>query len=214
MDYVAPEFQKTAFNCPYCKAYSQMHWNQLSDFQNPSYIYRAACIHCNSVSFWFFLNAMQGAIMIYPSISPAPMPHPDLPDDCQKDYEEARLIVGYSPRGAGALLRLVIQKLCDRFGTSGKSINENIKKMVADGLPPRMQQAFDFVRITGNNAVHPLELNLEEKPELVMAMFKLINMIVEEMITKPKEINALFSQIPDGAKEAIEKRDGKSLSAS
>ena len=206
MDYVAPEFQKAAFNCPHCNAYSRMEWKRFYRYRanglTDSYLFCASCDCCNKESYWY--STENQSIMLFPISSSAPMPHPDLPDDCQKDYEEARLIVGYSPRGAGALLRLVIQKLCDRFGTSGKSINENIKKMVADGLSPRMQQAFDFVRITGNNAVHPLELNLEEKPELVMAMFKLINMIVEEMITKPKEINALFSQIPDGAKEAIE----------
>ena len=26
-EYIAPEFKKTAFNCPFCGAYAQQNWN-------------------------------------------------------------------------------------------------------------------------------------------------------------------------------------------
>lgn len=220
MDYVAPEFKKDAFNCPFCNAYSQMKWVELIEYTaellplhviNKTPLYSALCVHCHNHSYWRSSGELTNVVgeMIYPPSSLAPMPHVDLPEDCKKDYDEARIIVGNSLRGAGALLRLVLQKLCAQLGGTGKNINDDIKKMVENGLSLRLQQAFDIVRITGNNAVHPLELNLDEKPELVTSMFKLVNMIVEEMITKPKELDNLFDHMPENAKQAIAKRDGK-----
>ena len=38
---------------------------------------------------------------------------------------------------------------------------------------------------------------------------RLLNIIVEKMITEPKEISTLYSMLPDSSKEAIEKRDAK-----
>ena len=45
-------------------------------------------------------------------------------------------------------------------------------------------------------------------------MFKLLNMIVEDRIVKPKEIDDLFDGLPEGTKKAIEKRDNKELANS
>ncbi len=134
--------------------------------------------------------------------------HHDMPEDCKSDYEEARDIVGRSPRGAVALLRLCLEKLLKHLGQEGMSINDAIKALVADGLSPRIQQALDICRVVGNNAVHPGELNIQDTPEIAHQLFQMINFIVEDRITRPKEVQALFDQLPKGAVDAIAKRDG------
>lgn len=49
--------------------------------------------------------------------------------------------------------------------------------------------------------------NLNDKPETALALFKLVNLIVDAMITQPKEVQALFDELPEGAKQQIDKRD-------
>ena len=51
--------------------------------------------------------------MLIPANSTAPMPNVDMPKCVKELYEEARGIVNKSPRGAAALLRLALDKLCD-----------------------------------------------------------------------------------------------------
>ena len=106
------------------------------------------------------------------------------------------------------MLRLSIQKLCKELGESGKNINNDIANLVLKGLPSQIQQALDIIRVIGNNAVHPGELNPEDVAEVAFSLFELTNQIVEEMISKPKKLEALFNRLPEGARDAIKRRDG------
>ncbi len=95
------------------------------------------------------------------------------------------------------------------LGQPGKNINDDIKSLVSQGLPLRVQQALDVCRVVGNNAVHPGEMDLNDTPEIAQSLFRLLNIIVEEMITKPKEIDGIYNALPNSAREAITKRDAK-----
>lgn len=210
MRYVAPEFNKTAFNCPHCNAYAHMDWTQLWIYGGAfTDICKADCSSCKKTSIWHgTLQKGQRGTQLLPTSSSAPMPNQDLPDDCRVDYLEARDIVAHSPRGAAALLRLVIQKLCMHLGFPGKNINDDIKALVRDrNLSEMVQQALDAIRVIGNNAVHPGELDLEDDEGTAITLFELVNIIVDEMISKPKKAKALFDRLPEGAKAAIVKRD-------
>ncbi len=147
--------------------------------------------------------------MIVPSEAPVTPPHTDMPKECQSEYNEARDIVARSPRAASALLRLLIQKLMPILGEKGKNINDDISNLVSKGLPVQVQQALDYCRVIGNNAVHPGEINLNDTPDIAVNLFGMINFIIDDRITRPKEIQKLYDQLPDGARKAIEKRDGK-----
>ena len=68
--------------------------------------------------------------MVYPAKSTAPLANPDMPEEIKADYNEARDILQRSPRGAAALLRLAIQKLCIHVGESGKNPNDDIASLV------------------------------------------------------------------------------------
>ena len=58
--------------------------------------------------------------MVYPDRGTAPSPNREMPEEVKKDYEEAATIVSRSPRGAAALLRLAIKKLCTHLEEPGE----------------------------------------------------------------------------------------------
>jgi len=145
--------------------------------------------------------------LVYPDATQAPPPNPDLPEDIRSDYEEASSIIGKSPRGAAALLRLCIQKLCKHLGESGKNINNDIAALVKKGLNPSIQKSLDIVRVIGNEAVHPGTIDLKDNSEIAVALCKLVNVIADAMITQPKMIEGLYSSLPHEKKQQIEERD-------
>lgn len=145
--------------------------------------------------------------MVHPSDAPVPHAHPEMPATCLQDYNEARSIVSQSPKASAALIRLAIQNLMPELGEKGDNINNDIKSLVSKGLPPMIQQALDYCRVVGNNGVHPGEIQLNDTPEVAHTLFSMINLIVEERIARPKQVAAAYLQLPEGARQAIEKRD-------
>ncbi|MFG0456502.1 hypothetical protein [Shewanella mangrovisoli] len=75
-------------------------------------------------------------------------------------------------------------------------------------MPVEVQQALDYCRVVGNNAVHPGEIDLNDNPEIANSLFEMINFIVEVRISQPKKVAALYNILPEGALKAVAKRDG------
>ena len=162
------------------------------------------CFSCRALSIWIYNR------LVHPSVGGAPPANSDLPEDIRLDYDEASIILDQSPRGAAALLRLAIQKLCKELGQSGKNINADIAALVADGLDPRVQKALDAVRVIGNNAVHPGQIDLRDDRATAAMLFGLLNIIAEKLISVPKHIDEVYAALPEAARDAIDKRDGQS----
>lgn len=221
INYFPPKLGKGEYNCPHCNVYAKQFYGHIQSFSSlgwnhvivtnhanfseplPKDWIVTKCHHCQGITLWRGMN------MIYPKKLIAPPPNPDLVEEIKTDYLEAANILAESPRAAAALLRLALQKLCIQLNEKGENINEDIKNLVAKGLNPLVQKSLDALRITGNNAVHPGEINLSEEPERVEKLFELINFIASKMITEPREIEGFYSNLPAGALEAVEKRDRK-----
>lgn len=129
-----------------------------------------------------------------------------MPEKVKELYLEASQVVDISPKSAGALLRLGIQCLCEELGYKG-NINKSIRDMVKEGLDSRVQQALDIIRVIGNNAVHPGEINVGERKEDVIYLFTLLNYIVRELITDKNRRDSLFNSLPQKVLVGIEQRD-------
>mgnify|MGYP004484749289 CR=1 FL=1 len=219
------------FTCPYCNAISGQLWGSLlangdvSKIPNVSPMTAgwlrstsqwkniinedgnwiiSCCENCRRICIW------RNEQLIHPDIIVVDEPNEDLPKDIKNDYLEAASILNKSPRGAAALLRLAVQKLCIHLGEKGDDLNHDIGELVRKGLPVGIEKALDSVRIIGNNAVHPGEINLKDNPEIATKLFSIINFITEKMITEPKELESFYDKtIPDSKKEQIKRRDKK-----
>lgn len=166
-------------------------------------LFLSECYNCNHFAVWVHDQ------LIHPTAMTGPEPNPDLPPEVLRDYEEAGRIVGESPRGSAALLRLAIQKLCISLGEKGKTIDDDIASLMKKGLTPMVQQALDAVRVIGNEAVHPGTLDLKDDPHTALRLFRLVNIIAEQMISNPKHVQDLYEKLPESKRKAIKERDGK-----
>jgi len=163
----------------------------------------ANCQNCNDFSLWVDEE------LVYPKQIPVDPPNSDLNEDIQSLYNEAAEIVSDSPRGAAAILRLSLEKfLKQQIGLKGKTINDDIKKLVVEGLNPTIKESLDLLRVIGNSAVHPGQFDFNDNKNIAMQLFKILNKIAFELITNPQQIKKLHEDIiPDTKKEQIEQRD-------
>lgn len=161
----------------------------------------ARCFSCEGLSLWTSRN------LAWPAGQRTHLPNEDLPAEVRRDFQEADAIFATSPRGAAALLRLALQKLCDAIEPGHRSINDAIGALVKKGLRVEVQRALDIVRVVGNNAVHPGQLDLKDDAATASQLFNLVNLIADAMISQPRKIEELYQGLPQGALDGITKRD-------
>ncbi len=211
MKYIAPAVESTRFTCPHCQTLSQHKWTDDGESIRPmdyihgrddkDIVYVSTCDACKQKTIWM------GDKMVYPQFLIVE-PNPDMPSCVLSLYNEAGEICSKSPRAACALLRLAIEKLCNELVRKEDTIDKNIAKLVKEGLPQKIQQALDLVRVIGNKAVHPAQIALDvDDINTAKTLFELLNIITANMITEKNQIEGLFNMLPESAKKAIEKRD-------
>ncbi|MBR8401484.1 DUF4145 domain-containing protein [Burkholderia cenocepacia] len=212
VNYIPPTLLEKAFNCANCGVFAKQAWFYLhgasqkngfgTQYQREDFTI-SHCEHCDAPTIW------HKDALIFPLHSTAEPPNADLPAEIRADFEEARAIANLSPRGAAALLRLAIQKLCAFLGQPGKNINTDIGALVAGGLPAKVQQALDSVRVIGNDAVHPGTIDLRDDRDTVLKLFRLVNYIAYKTISEPKEIDEIYGGLPADKLSGISQRDAK-----
>ena len=199
-----PEFKKDGFICPKCHKQAHQHWQALTTPMEGYTVTNAGisqCNRCRDVALWFNKK------LVYPTESTAPSVNVDCPKEIKPFYEQARNVLQLSPIASCALLRLVIEKIIDSIVEGNDSLNAKIGKLVGKGLDERIQQALDSVRVIGDNAVHPLYMDLKDDEPTARKLFDLVNIIVSSTISTDKKIKDVFSGLPDPAKKQITERD-------
>lgn len=220
-DYYPPELNKEAFNCPQCGVYAHQAWHTDVAFGN-NYteanwrlkfnsfgifldLSVSICSHCSKKVLWYKDK------MILPRNMTVPEPSEDLPQKIKEIYIEADKVVADSPRAAGALMRLALEKLLQEINKNELKLNDNVNKLIGTGIPEQLAKALTILRVNGNDIMHTGEIKILEKKDDVLYLFDLFNMIVEELITRPKKINDSYSKIPESIRKQIEKDASKNL---
>ncbi|KAA9291760.1 DUF4145 domain-containing protein [Streptococcus anginosus] len=216
-----------AFQCPVCSGFSSHLWNyepiNINGDYNESikFIIIAQCQACNQFSIWITneipitysptltLNKSDTSLtLIFPNVTEGiPKPNNDMPDDVKEIYIEAGEVLNISPRASAALSRLAIEKLVDHLNAQGKDLNTQIGNLVSKGMPIEIQQMLDSVRVIGNNAVHPGQIDIKDNKELALSLLNFINLIVDNRITQPKKILDIYNLLPESYRNSIERRD-------
>lgn len=179
-------------------------------FGEPEYdvnwnLHVSICIHCLEYIIWENRN------IIFPFELDTPQPAKDMPAEVKDVYEEARLVYKQSPRSSAALLRLAIETLIPKlnYPIKSKSLYHMIGELVKQNIPKHIQKGLDVIRFHGNKGLHTAEINMQDDKDTVLFLFKLCNIIVEELITKEKEIEGFYDSIPKSFQNSVDKRDRK-----
>ncbi len=140
------------------------------------------CEICQETSIY---NAITGE-KIHPNTTSIKKPNSDMPQNIKDLYVEASSVFEMSPRSSLAIIRLALDLLCIELGADKKDSlynkvewlhNENV-------IDSELKDLAHGVRGLGNDAVHPRNIDEEINKDDAMLVFELINIIVDEKITK------------------------------
>lgn len=220
MSSLSPEHGLSPFICPHCGVAAKQEWFDrlagLPEGEGAPVVFAgfhtAQCHSCGLPSLWR-LNRTKGTDgcweLAYPQRQEAPPPAAAMPSPVQQVYLEARAIAHASPRAAAALLRMAVELLLDHLGAEGKVLNDKVAWLVRQGVARNLQQALDAVRISGNKAAHALQIVVDEPREVSDLLFRLVNYIVETLVSGREEIERFYNRLPDASRRAIAARDSQ-----
>lgn len=220
------------FKCPHCGAFAHMKWENLffmvHDEQDNEHniqtrVHQAHCASCDKENIWYNNREVSGwlglqgiprpsndseCLRLFPIIEnfnqDIPEYSSDMPNNVKELYKEAALIFELSPRSAAALVRLALEKLCDHLGVKKKNIKESIEVLATKNIIPlTVAKAADNIRLIGNANVHPGIICDEILEDINPAIFTYINLIVDYAITKPKEIEGVYSLFPEQKRASL-----------
>jgi hypothetical protein len=197
-----PTHGAPSFRCPTCEKVSQQHWFPMKrrDFNGvDSRVLRSDCQLCGSPAYW-----IDEELVVPPPRIGTPA-SPDLEGQQLEIYNEARAIAARSPRAAVALLRLLVEllvnelhdKLPEDKQAKRDTLNERIKSLSNSGdLNRRVIDAMHAVRLVGNEAVHAglIELEIDDAPQVIDLLFRIVNMIIDNTRTLPRQVGAVLEQ--------------------
>lgn len=229
-----PRHTAPSFDCPHCGAHSQQTWAKNVGYEDErnvsvqwSVIDRSECYSCKQETIWYaekqYAVSAPGFAaphtrrvwqILWPRKRAGVPAHERMPEHLRPLYDEARAVADLSPRAAAALLRLLTEALLREIAGAPKGKPfELIGQLVREKkLDEQTRMLADYLRITGNNAVHPGQITEDEDEDAqkrVSMMFPFVNSLVQRLIADPAEIHELYEQLPAEAREATDRRDGR-----
>lgn len=236
----SPRLGAHRFDCPRCHAFADQKWEALvrrysddSGFHDTPGWTRlengaiaqsdtggwnvSVCASCGEWTVW------RDEAIMFPRTSTLPPAARDMPGDVLDLYEEGRAVWPVSRRAGAALARAALEKMLRSEPAASKK--DDLVALIGKAkptLPSHVGTLLDIVRHAGNKSLH-----VEDEPDDVMVLvldegntdigtiiFEAINLLVDERITKPGAVAALYAGLPDGVKESIERRAKEDNAAS
>lgn len=125
--------------------------------------------------------------------------HPDVPTEIKNDFEEAALVLPWSPKASAALSRRCLQAiLISRGASKGKSLYRQIDEL-QHTYPSYVSTYVDNVRRLGNIAAHPEEdvtgQVLDVEDDEAEWMLELLEALFDHYFAKPAEAAAKAAKL-------------------
>jgi len=104
------------------------------------------------------ITEIQQQIMVYP-LNSCRLLDAEIPEEYLRLYNEADLVLPFSPKASAALSRRLLQQLLrDKFNIDKHDLSKQIDEFLnIPSLPSPISGAVDAIRTVGNFAAHPLK---------------------------------------------------------
>ena len=119
-----------------------------------------------------------------------------MPQNIKDLYIEASSVFELSPRSSLAIIRLALDLLCIELGADNKdSLYNKVEWLYNENvINSEIKELAHGVRGLGNDAVHPRNIDDQIDKNDAELVFELLNIIVEEKITKANRKNELVNK--------------------
>ncbi|HEY7317728.1 MAG TPA: DUF4145 domain-containing protein [Candidatus Binatia bacterium] len=165
------------------------------DVQNVSISY---CFNCNDMCLWVYDK------LVWPRSASDPEPKLHASPAIQRNDEGGSQTLDASPRGATALLRLAIEKVCKELGEAGERTKDVLESFVQEDVDARVQKVLEAMRIIESNAVPPAQIGVGDNRAIGETLSGLVYLICEKMIIEPKHLQAMYTKLREGAQPTAE----------
>jgi hypothetical protein len=229
----SPRLDARRFVCPRCDAFADQSWSNLARtnvsaegilHDTTRVVERfdgqlalggdgawqtSKCASCGDLTVW------RNGSIVFPHTSTIPVASKDTPSDVLALYDEGRAVWPISRRAGAALARAALEKMLRSDPSALKK--DDLITLISKAkptLPSHVGSLLDVVRHAGNKSLH-----VEDEPDDVMVLvldegnteigpliFEAINLLVDERVTKPAAVEALFDGLPQGVKDSINRR--------
>lgn len=176
------------------------------------------CFACKKFSIWLDRD------LLFPDPHSVPQdaahsPNVDMPEDAASLFREAVAVLPHSKRAAAALCRASLERLVKHVdsGLSGKARLDDRLVQLESRVSSSTIDILNVLRHVGNTALHG-QADGDESATIYMdeddatiaeTFFVAINVLVDELITKPKRNEALYNALPEGVRASYEQKAGR-----
>lgn len=170
----------------------------------------AVCLGCRTSSVW------RMGKLIYPRPAASIQPHAELSETARELFIEATDVLPLSPRAAAALARASMEAQLKHLlpNSTARDLQQRIGEL-QEHVRPHLWKLLTTLRVVGNDVLHSnadgaVALDVTgADADVIVPLLGAINMLVEEVVTQPREAEALYEKIPKGKRDAAEQAAAK-----
>ena len=167
------------------------------DVQNASISY---CFSCSEMGLWV------GDQLVWPKGTTSLEPTLDASADVPEDSGKTSQTLDASPRGAAALLRVATEKLCKELGDSEQGPRPAITPLLQEEVDARVLKVLEAMRVIESNAMPSDHVSVRDDRATAETLSGLVNLICEKIMIEPRQLQALYTKVREGAQNGIEQR--------
>jgi hypothetical protein len=155
----------------------------------------STCLGCSQSTLW------RGDLIVYPRVSPAPAPNPDMPAAPRELYLEAASVMAVSRRAGAAMARATLERLLIELDPSAKK-----DARLDDRIIDAMQKGNEALHVDDTPDAAVVLVLDAENTEIVDVIFAAINDLVDELVTKPAARARLLDAVPQSVRAAVDRK--------